>query len=86
MASQARDLRAALEAKKRIEADLAKVEQQVYNLETAYFDETSGYDLVRGLQGFDKCVHTSAGSEVHVLSPVCGTTCSLKVQCVMHRA
>jgi hypothetical protein len=36
----------------RVEADLAKVEQQIYDLETHYFEETNGYDVVHGWAGF----------------------------------
>ena len=51
------ELRADLDAKARIESELAKVEKQIYDLESNYFEETAGFNIVRGYAGFTKCVH-----------------------------
>ena len=48
------ELSSALEAKARVESQLAAVEKQLYDLESSYFDETAGFNIVRGYEGFSK--------------------------------
>jgi len=38
----------------RTERELGRIEQQIYDLETSYFYDSGGHDLVRGLAGFSK--------------------------------
>jgi hypothetical protein len=56
------ELRAAQQHKERIEADLARVEQQIYDLETTYFDECGGHDIVRGFAAFPKAAVVKKGA------------------------
>jgi hypothetical protein len=40
----------------RVETDLARIEKQIYDLESNYLDETAGSNLVRGWANFSKQV------------------------------
>ncbi len=50
----AESLRAALERKSLIEGDLARLERQILDLESAYLEESGGFNIVRGYAGFEK--------------------------------
>jgi hypothetical protein len=43
-------------ANRRLEEDVAQLDQRVYDLETSYFEETAGYNVVNGWNGFPKWV------------------------------
>jgi hypothetical protein len=53
-AAQQNDLKNAADRVKRHNADLQKIEKQLYELETTYLQKSGGHNVLRGFSGFHK--------------------------------